>query len=59
MRKAAEAGDDFVVAAGVVEVAFAAGVFGGQRGEQGERALLVGERFAVFEGQVDEEFFDG
>ena len=59
MRKTAEAGDHFMMPVRVVEKAFAARVPGSQRRKQGNRALLVGQGFAVLERQVDEQFFDG
>ena len=59
MREAAETGDDFMVTAGVIKKAVAPWMFGGQRGKQRQRTLLIGQRFAVFERQIDEDFFDG
>ena len=55
MGKAAETGDNFVVTAGVIKKAVAPRMFGGQRGKQRQRTLLIGQRFAVFESLIDED----
>jgi hypothetical protein len=59
MRKTAETGNDFMVPASVIEETFAAGMGRGQGSEQRDRALLIGQGFAVLERKIDEDLFAG